>query len=58
MKWEKYKRANKEAKRVVREAKEKDWIICRCGEQLQRNFLENKQAFWKKVKQREVLRLM
>ena len=45
---ERYKEANKEAKRVVREAKERDGI--RWGEQLQRNFLENKRAFWKKVK--------
>ena len=46
--WERYKEANKKARRVVREAKERDWI--RWGEQLQRNFLENKRAFWKKVK--------
>ena len=46
--WEEYKKANKEAKKVVREAKERDWI--RWGEQLQRNFVENKRAFWKKVK--------
>ena len=26
--WEEYKKANKEAKRVVREAKERDWIRC------------------------------
>ena len=28
--------------------KERDWI--RLGEQLQRKFLENKRAFWKKMK--------
>ena len=44
--WEEYKKANKEAKKVVREAKERDWI--RWGEQLQRNFGENKWAFWKR----------
>ena len=49
--WEEYKVAKKEAKRVVREAKEADWI--RCGKQLQKNFLENRRAFWKKVKEKE-----
>ena len=38
--WERHKEANKEAKRVVREVKERNWV--RWGEQLQRNFLENK----------------
>ena len=33
---------------MVREAKQRDWI--RWGEQLQRNFVENKRVFWKKVK--------
>ena len=32
--WEEYKVAKKEAKRVVREAKEADWV--RCGKQLQK----------------------
>ena len=49
--WEDYKVAKKEAKRVVREAKEADWV--RCGKQLQKNFLENRRAFWKKVKEKE-----
>ena len=44
--WERYKRTSKEAKRVVREAKERDWI--RMSKQLQKNFMENKHAFWKK----------
>ena len=35
----KYKKAKKEAKRVVQEAKERNWI--RWGVQLQRNFVEN-----------------
>ena len=33
---------------MVLEAKERDWI--RWGKQLQRNFVENKRAFWKKLK--------
>ena len=49
--WEDYKVAKKEAKRVVREAKEADWV--RCRKQLQKNFLENRRAFWKKVKEKE-----
>ena len=49
--WEDYKVAKKEAKRVVREAKEADWV--RCGKQLQKNFLENRRVFWKKVKEEE-----
>ena len=49
--WEDYKVAKKEAKRVVWEAKEADWV--RCGKQLQKNFLENRRAFWKKVKEKE-----
>ena len=49
--WETYKKASKEAKRVVREAKERDWI--RMSKQLQKNFMENKHAFWKKVKSKE-----
>ena len=50
--WEDYKVAKKEAKRVVREViKEADWV--RCGKQLQKNFLENRRAFWKKVKKKE-----
>ena len=40
------------AKRVVREAKERDWI--RMSKQLQKNFMENKHAFWKKWKQWKV----
>ena len=47
--------AKKEAKRVVREAKETDWV--RCGKQLQKNFLENRRAFWKKVKEKESISL-
>ena len=43
--------AKKETKRVVREAKEADWV--RCGKQLQKNFLKNRRAFWKKVKEKE-----
>ena len=38
----------KEAKCVVKEAKKADWV--RCEKQLQKNFLENQRAFWKKVK--------
>ena len=49
--WEDYKVAKKEAKRVVREAKEADWV--RCGKQLQKNFLENRRVFWRKVKEKE-----
>ena len=49
--WEDYKVAKKEAKRVVKEAKEADWV--RCGKQLQKNFLKNRRAFWKKVKEKE-----
>ena len=41
--WEYYKVAKKGAKRVVREAKEADWV--KCGKQLQKNFLENRRAF-------------
>ena len=44
---EDYKKASKEAIRVVREAKEEDWL--RCGKELQKSFLENRRAFWKKV---------
>ena len=43
--WERYNKASKEAKRVVREAKKRDWI--RMSMQLQKNFMENKHAFWK-----------
>ena len=49
--WEDYKRASKEAKRVVREAKEEDWL--RCGKELQKSFLENRRAFWKKINGKE-----
>ena len=49
--WEDYKKASKEAKRVVREAKEEDWL--RCGKELQKSFLENRRAFWKKVNGKE-----
>ena len=49
--WEDSKVAKKEAKRVVREAKEADWV--RCGKQLQKNFLENQRGFWKKVNEKE-----
>ena len=49
--WEDYKVAKKEAKRVVKEAKEADWV--RCGKQLQENFLKNRRAFWKTVKEKE-----
>ena len=38
--WAKYRKANKEAKRVVREAKGRDCV--KFGEQLQKNFLENR----------------
>ena len=53
--WEDYKRASKEAKRVVREAKEEDWL--RCGKELRKSFLENRRAFWKKIKEKEGHRL-
>ena len=36
--WERYKKASKEAK-------ERDWI--RTSKQLQKNYMENKHAFWK-----------
>ena len=36
---------------MVREAKEADWV--RCAKQLQKNFLENQRAFWKKVKKKK-----
>ena len=49
--WEDYKTASKEAKRVVREAKEEDWL--RWGKELQKSFLENRRAFWKKIKGKE-----
>ena len=35
----------------MREAKEADWV--RCGKQMQKSFLENRRAFWKKVKEKE-----
>lgn len=38
--WAKYRKANKEAKRVVREAKGRDCV--KVWEQLQGNFLENR----------------
>ena len=44
--WEEYKVTKKEAKRVVREAKEVDWV--RCGKQLQKNFLEHRRVFGRK----------
>ena len=49
--WKEYKRASKEAKRVVREAKEED--LLRSGKELQKNFLENRRVFWKKIKGKE-----
>ena len=49
--WEDYKTASKEAKRVVREAKEEDWL--RWGKELQKSFLENRRAFWKKINGKE-----
>ena len=44
--WEDYKVAKKEAKQVVREAKEADWVTC--GEQLQRTFLKIEGHFGRK----------
>ena len=38
--WEEYKKANKEAKRVVQEAKEEELI--RCGKEFQKDFLGNR----------------
>ena len=52
--WEEYKRANKEAKRVVKEAKEEELV--RCGTDLQNDFLSNRRKFWKKVKGRRTNR--
>ena len=49
--WEDYKTASKEAKRVVREVKEEDWL--RWGKELQKSFLENRRAFWKKINGKE-----
>ena len=49
--WEDYKRASKDAKCVVREAKDEDWL--RCGKELQKSFLENRRAFWKKINGKE-----
>ena len=49
--WKEYKRASKEAKRIVREAKEEDWL--RSGKELQKSFLANRRAFWKKIKAKE-----
>ena len=49
--WEDYKTGSKEAKRVVREAKEEDWL--RWGKELQKSFLENRRAFWKKINGKE-----
>ena len=49
--WEEYKTAEREAKRVVREAKEADWV--RCGKQMQKSFFENWRALWKKDKEKE-----
>ena len=54
--WEDYKVAKRKAKRVVREVKEADWV--RCRKQLQKNFLENHRAFWKKVKEKKSTRMV
>ena len=53
--WEDYKVAKKESERVVREAKEADWV--RCGKQLQKNFLENRRAFCHRNGDRGILNL-
>ena len=49
--WEEYKRANKEAKRVVKEAKEEELV--RCGKELQKDVLGNRRKFWNKMKGKE-----
>ena len=49
--WKLNKEAKKNAKRVVREAKEKDLI--REGEMLQRDYLGNRKRFWQKMKGEE-----
>ena len=41
--WEDYEVAKTEAKRVVREVKEAEWV--RCGKKLQANFPENLRVF-------------
>ena len=46
--WEDYKKASKEAKRVVREAKEEDCL--QCGKELQKSFLENRRGILEKGK--------
>ena len=51
--WEEYKRANKEANRVVQEAMEEELIGC--GKELQEDFLGNRRNFWKKVKGKEAM---
>ena len=49
--WKLNKEAKKNAKQVVREAKEKDLV--REGKMLQRDYLGNRRRFWQRVKGRK-----
>ena len=54
--WEDYEVAKTEAKRVVREVKEAEWV--RCGKKLQANFPENLRVFQQKAKKESASRLI
>ena len=49
--WEEYRRANKEAKKVVEEAKEEELV--RFEKEMQKEFLRNRRILWRKVKGKE-----